>query len=360
VSALRLASVGAFAFPAPLGSQRYAAEQAEALRAAGATVECLSYGPVGRALRGFDPRKLAADRALASRLAAAHAARPFAAVLAHNAEAALIALSQRSRLRLPVVYVAHTLWAEEAETWLPLFGVRNLGAALDRALARRADGVLVLSETARCALAPWACGPLARIPPGHTPEPPPATAEVAAACARHGLEPEGYALYAGNLDRYQELDVLDAAAGREPGLPLVVATHDAWRARFQRLRLVEVTGIEEMRRLTYGAALTLLSRRISGGFPIKLLQYMAAGRAIVSRAGAAGALVDGESARLLPDDAGPDAFAAAIHGLAADPALRARLGAGARGVLAAEHAWPALAKRTLALVRAAVAAALSR
>ena len=58
---MRLAALGAFPFPAPLGSQRFAAEQADALRAAGAEVELLAYGP--GPVRRLDPRKLADDRA---------------------------------------------------------------------------------------------------------------------------------------------------------------------------------------------------------------------------------------------------------------------------------------------------------
>ena len=118
MQSLRLALLGAFAFPAPLGSQRFFAEQASALQAAGSEVERFSYAAEGLTLRGLDPRKLAADYALGRALLAAHGAARFDAVLAHNAEAALLALALRQRLGIPVVYVAHTLWAEELETWL--------------------------------------------------------------------------------------------------------------------------------------------------------------------------------------------------------------------------------------------------
>jgi glycosyltransferase involved in cell wall biosynthesis len=178
---------------------------------------------------------------------------------------------------------------------------------------------------------------------------------VASACFRHGLAPDRFALYAGNLDRYQALAVLDDAAAREPGLPIVVATHDARRARFARLRVTRVGSIEEMRCLVHGAAVALLPRESLGGFPIKLLHAMEAGRAIVARRGVADTLVDGESAWLVPDDAGAEHFAEALRALAADPVLRARLGAAARSALATHHAWPARADETLALVRAAIA-----
>jgi glycosyltransferase involved in cell wall biosynthesis len=78
-------------------------------------------------------------------------------------------------------------------------------------------------------------------------------------------------------------------------------------------------------------------------------------RALVARRSVAGTLVHGESGWLVADEAGPEAFAAAVRALAADVALRARLGGGARAALAKHHAWPARAEETLALVRAALA-----
>ena len=56
----------------------------------------------------------------------------------------------------------------------------------------------------------------------------------------------------------------------------------------------------------------------------------------------------------------PAEFAAALRRLVADRPQRERLGAGAREVLASQHAWPERAAETLALVQTAVEAASGR
>jgi len=374
---VRIAIVGAFPFPLPQGSQVYFAEQAGALRAAGAEPVLVVYGsgagelpeaarglPIARVPRALSPRRLGsgpgaakplADLALAAALVRAHRRHRFDAVLAHNAEAALAALAARPLIRRPVVYVAHTLWRHELASHAPERLARRLaaplarlGAGLDAALARRCDGVIALAPSAVRALAPHARGPLALLPPALAPGPDPAPAAVAAACARHGLAPGRFALYAGNLDRYQELGELAEAAARTRA-PVVVATHAAGRAPAP-LRTAHVGGPAEARLLTFGAGAALLPRRAPGGFPVKLLNYLEARRALIARRAVVEELADGECARLLPDDAGPAAWAAAIDVLLADPAQAARLGAGARARLERAHAPAALARETLAFL----------
>ena len=367
---IRLGLIGAFAFPAPKGSQLYARDQARALSRAGAELWFLTYGyadgppPEGlRVLRiartwsprgsrtGFRVRKPFADAALLQLVVAATRRERFDALLAHNAEAALVALAARRFTGVPVVYVAHTLW--EAE--LPSYGPRALaapltrvGRALDTLLARRADAVLALSRQAAERLS--AARVIDVIPPGLDPQPAPGDDEVKRACERFGLAPGGYALYAGNLDAYQHLERLDAAAARVTALPVVVATHARGPSRWRHLRVARSDDVAEVRALLHGAALLVTARAPHGGLPIKLLNYMEAGRAIVARAGVADSLRHGESAWLVPEQTGAEALAAAIDALARDPQRAAELGRGARAVLLREHAWSALAQRTLELV----------
>jgi glycosyltransferase involved in cell wall biosynthesis len=369
-SAPHVALLGAFHFPVPQGSQVYVAEQARALVQAGARVTLICYG--GRALEpepfdvvataawsapgshGAGPKlgKPIADLALLRTLIKEQRTRRFDAVLAHNAEAALVALLARRALGIPVVYVAHTLLGDELHVYGPraLGGLaRSFGRNVDRNIARRADATIALSERAREYLAPWCRGPLALIPPGLIPDTPPGPGEVARVCARFDLEVDHYALYSGNLDAYQDIDDLLAAAALAPEVPVVIATHGP-AADLPGVRLIAGCDANTMRALTHGASMAVCPRRTCAGFPIKLLNYMEARRAIVARVGIGGTLHHGRDAWLLPADADATTLAAALRQLHADPGLRADLGRGARAVLGEEHAWHKLATETLALL----------
>ncbi len=298
--------------------------------------------------------KPVANAALLAAWVAAARRRRFDAVLAHNVEAALVALAARPFVRAPVVYVAHTLFGVELPTYGPralAAGLRAAGRALDRGVASRAAAVVALSEAARAELARAARGPVEVIPPGLAPRPPPPAAERAAACARAGVEAGRFALYAGNLDAYQDLAELADAAARLPELPVVVATHAAEAKAPPGLRVVRVAGSDEVRALTFAAAVAVHPRRAPGGFPVKLLNYMEASRPIVARAGVADGFEHERNAVLLAPGDGPEALAGALRRLAAEPERAARLGRGARRLLEERHAWPALAEHLLALVR---------
>jgi glycosyltransferase involved in cell wall biosynthesis len=134
---------------------------------------------------------------------------------------------------------------------------------------------------------------------------------------------------------------------------VAVATQQAQGDAPPPLLVVRPESFEEERKLVFGAAVAVLPRRIPGGFPVKLLNYMQAGRAIVVHAAVASALEHDREAWLLAPGASPEDFARAVDALMRDPERAARLGSGARAALAARFGWPALAERTLALCRAA-------
>ena len=368
MGALRLAVVGAFPFPLSQGSQVYVRDQLGALQQQGAEVTFFCYGTgEGNPPEEIDivrvPRRLSpsilragpalgkpfADAALSGALLAAHRRRPFDVALAHNGEAALAALLARSAGGLPVVYVAHTLFEHELPTFCPsLLGplAGTAGRALDSGIAGRVDGIIALCRDAEKALLPRARGPVRVIAPGLDPAASPEPARVDRVCQRFGLERGRFALYTGNVDRYQGLDLLAEAAQMAPDIAWVVATHGKRRFDAPGISCVHTTP-EEARSLAFGCAATLLPRRCRGGYPIKLLNYMEAARPSVAFEGVADGLEHDVSAWLLPPDAGPEAFAEAVRSLQGDTERADRIGAAARSHLESHHGWHDLAVRTL-------------
>jgi glycosyltransferase involved in cell wall biosynthesis len=366
---LRVAILGAFPFPLDLGSQLFVRDQTRALARTGAMPTLLCYGSgdgaadadlaIERVPRALSSRGLRSgptlakpvtDAAFVGTFIAAHRRHRFDIALAHNGEAALVALAARPVTRVPVVYVAHTLLGEELPHWGPSAFAGTLasaGRSIERLLARRCDGVLALCHDAAVAFEESARGPVAVIPPGLEPLPAPETRTRARACARFGLRPGRFAIYSGNLDRYQDLDLLGEAAARSPEIDVVVATHAAQPASHPALRTIRVADHAEMRALIAAAGVAVLPRRARGGFPIKLLGYMEASAPIVAIEGVADGLVHDESAWLLPRDASATALADGLGRLLADPERARRLGAAARQRLESVHGWHAIAGRTL-------------
>ena len=228
--------------------------------------------------------------------------------------------------------------------------VRNLVMAayrrVERFSIRRADAVIgtgpALVEQAK-AIAPGK--PVHHVfdIPSSLVEPDPARA--AEARARLGL-PAGavLALYVGSFAVYQGIDLLfrsiPAATRRNPhlhfaiigGSPAEVAARRAELAAAGCADRVLFLGHVDPDELPHilAAADVLLSPRIAGrNTPLKLLDYLKIGRAIVACDNPANRLIlDDANARLVAPE--PDAFAAGIAALAADAALRERLGAAGR------------------------------
>jgi glycosyltransferase involved in cell wall biosynthesis len=89
---------------------------------------------------------------------------------------------------------------------------------------------------------------------------------------------------------------------------------------------------------------------------MKLLNYMAEGKAIVAAAGSAKGLVDGETGLVVPDD-DADAFADAVVRLLRDGAARARLGRAARASVEDHAAWDNVLDRIETVYHRVVASA---
>jgi len=84
--------------------------------------------------------------------------------------------------------------------------------------------------------------------------------------------------------------------------------------------------------------------------PLKVYEYMAAGRAVVvSRVGQLESLIQHEVTGLLCPPGDAVALAAALERLRCEPDLRSRLGRAARACVLPSHTWEALADRVLQL-----------
>ncbi|MGF1464543.1 MAG: glycosyltransferase [Sandaracinaceae bacterium] len=301
-----------------------------------------------RSLRsGPSLRKLVQDVQVA--LAVRRLAGRADALVAHHVEAcAACLLSGASK---PLLFFAHTALAPELPTYLPAElpgpwptalrrglarALSASGAALDRALLRRADGAAALSPDLRAALEAQGDRPVTYVPVPWPVPAPIAPEERAAARRELGLGEEPLLLYAGNLDAYQGLGTLLEGFARLRAIRkearLLVATASDPRALDEPLRraglgaAVTVTrlgGAEADRRRIHAAAdLAVVPRRSPGGLPIKLLDALARGLPVVATRRATAGLALEDVAALAADD-DPEALARAmLAGLARAPALR--------------------------------------
>lgn len=273
-------------------------------------------------------------------------------------EAVFLALAARRWRRFALVYDMDSLMSAQLVEKKPaLKPLEPLLQSLERSAVRHSDRVLAvcpaIERFARAAgagsrvhLLPDVPFPL---PPGVVPgepEPSPGGDEDLRAAFP---QPGALALYVGNLERYQGVDLLlDALAQSDArtacNLVVVGGTPAAVRRYRERVRelgldaRVHILGPRPLGRLPglLAQADILCSPRLSGtNTPMKIYSYLAAGRAVLATAIESHTQVlDRRCALLVAPSAGP--LGAALVRLARDPALRARLAASA-GQRVREH-----------------------
>ncbi len=359
---LNVAVVGACPFPVPQGSQVFLGDCARMIRDAGHAAHLVVYGygagadPHGmRIHRAWNPpgasrtkagpawAKPLQDLALRRRLREVVLRERIDIVDAHNYEALMVALMAGAR---PIVYHAHNAMADELPYY---FGraswARSLGRRMDNCLPRRADWVIAPHERLRDYLVECGC-----MPERITLIPPPVDARLfEPVTERVDLPP---LLYAGNCDAYQNLELLAAAMERVrrdlPRAELRIATAEK-RAPIVGA-VIPTPDIASLAGVLREDSVFVCPRVSWSGYPIKLLNAMAAGQAIVCCAGSAHPLTDGHDGLVVPDD-DADTFAQAAVRLMGDAKLRGRLGENARRTVERNHGSGEIARRTVEVYR---------
>lgn len=361
----RIAMVAACPYPVPQGSQVLIHDTAACLRDVGHDVHLVVYGygigetsdiPIVRSPRIPGMRKTAAGPSLLKPFADAALARTLRRTIrehqidivhAHNYEGLLVALAAGHR---PIVYHAHNVMFDELPYFLPWRkAAQSLGSWLDGKFPPKADAVLALHHGQREHLVLLGCD-RGRVhivgPPCYAekfPEPEPVRPDV--------IPP---VVYAGNLDSYQNLGLLEAAMAmvrnRIPEARLIIASGQ----RYNRpgAEQADVRTIEDLTRVLAQDCVVACPRTSWSGYPIKILNAMAAGRTVVAcnkPSWVAGIQPEINGLRVPFDD--PETFAIFLAYILERPALREKLGQNARAWVREYHN-PALIARLIESVYA--------
>jgi glycosyltransferase involved in cell wall biosynthesis len=359
---MRVALVVAGPYPALRGSQVLVGHLAHGLGERGHAVRLVTYGDRLAERPGLHAARIALDALLTLRLWRVVRREAIDVIHAHNYEAAIAGLIVARATGRPLVYHGHCALAEELPTYVQRRAlhraVARIGRFLDDNLPRRADFCIAVTDELEDVLRRSGVtdAALACIPPASAPhELPPGPVATSDA--------SGLVCYAGNLDGYQNLGFLLESFRRvravEPQARLVLVTHEGGRVEARRLaasgpdagvEVVAVRSYGEVRRLLDAADVAVSPRTERCGFPMKLLNYMAAGKAIVAASGSAKGIRDGVTGRIVADgDA--QAFAGAIVDLLRDADARRRLGTAARAAVEDPAAWEQVLDRIEGIYR---------
>ncbi|MBO1076764.1 glycosyltransferase family 4 protein [Roseomonas marmotae] len=260
---------------------------------------------------------------------------------------------------IPLLLEVNAPLAEERARFGKL-GLRGIAAALERLTWRRASRVLpvteVLADHIKAAGVP--ASRITVVPNGIHPED---FAEAAAPARVPGQLVLGFV---GFVREWHGMDRVVRALATwkgQPTLALQVVGDGPARAGLEKLAAelgisdrVRFTGLaarEDVPRMVSGFDIALQPASVAYASPLKVFEYMAAGRAIVApdQPNLREVLRHGETA-LLFDPANPDSLWQAIVTLAEDPALRQRLGDAAREeIRRRDLTWAGNARHVLAL-----------
>lgn len=284
---------------------------------------------------------------------------------AHNYEGALIGYAAKRLTGLPLLYNAVCTMEDE----LPEYGfirpralASGLARLLDSYVPRGADQVTVVSKELRAFLTARGVSPqrITVVPAGVNPEMFDGS-DGREVRERFGLNGHPAVMYTGSVDPLQRVDYLLRAMPlvwkKIPAARLIMNVNVGSEADFarvagqarklgieERITMVRSARLDELPGYLAAADVTVSPRPACPGYPVKLLNYMAARKPIVTFEGSAKGLRHLETAYLAKDHDWKD-LARGIITLLEDRPMAARLGERAREAINGRLDWPSLAER---------------
>jgi glycosyltransferase involved in cell wall biosynthesis len=272
-------------------------------------------------------------------------------VHAHHYEGLLAAWPAKRLRGVPVVYDAHTTLAGELPYYrhgLPRSWTVALGRALDSRLPGLADHTVATSQHIAADLLDDGM-PEARVTIiGNGIEDAFVTARHEPRPVQDGIE---RIVYAGNLAAYQGIETLLTAfalvVAARPATRLLLVTESSFEPFARQARTLGIADRIDIETppppyalgTRLASATVLVNPRAEcPGYPLKLLNYMAAGRGIVSFRDSARDLTHGQDAWLV-DEPSAAALAHGLIAMLAQPRRAATMGAAARRRVVENLTW---------------------
>ena len=378
-----IAMVAACPFPANHGTPAAIREMSEELARRGHSIRVVTY-PLSHEIPikgveihrvaqvgsnreisvGPSYQRLAFDALLVSKLFQVVRRHKIEVIHAHNYEAALVGGLVGKLTGVPVIYNAINTMIGELPSFnfiRPRALAVGLAKLLDYFVPRLADMIIADTEELRSFILDRGVDP-ARVITIHSGVQPEmfAAANGSPVRDRFAAGDGPLIIYTGTFDDFQGLDYLMAAFKivheRKPAASLLLVgstINPAHSAKYERMaadlgfaprfRMTSCT-LDELPDFLAAADVAVVPRPESAGIPTKLLNYMAAGNAIVSFKQSATILQDRETA-LLIEPATAQNFAKGIVCLLDDPVLAQRLRANVKSFVVGRFDWPSIATK---------------
>ncbi|HQT00502.1 MAG TPA: glycosyltransferase family 4 protein [Thiobacillus sp.] len=281
---------------------------------------------------------------------------------AHNYEGALVGWLAKLFTGRPMLYNAVNSMADELPTYNFIKPKRFavwLGEFLDNVVPRTGDFVTVVSDSLKTFL-------LGKKVPESRVVVVPAGVNLdmfdqgsgERVREKHGLQGRPLVVYTGTLEQFQRIDYLlqamrDVVREMPEACLLLVGNipHKANQALYtdmaaslgigQSVRFIDSVSLDELPDYLAAADVTVVPRPECPGHPVKLLNYMAAGRPVVSFEGGAKGLHHMYNGYLV-NDHDTAAFGEGVVALLRDPELAASLGRHARSTITGHFDWDTL------------------